>query len=507
MSGDLVEVLGSIGRPRVLVVGDLILDRYVWGETQRISPEAPIPVLSVQEQDSRPGGAGNVVNALAGLDVAVSCCGAVGNDEDGRTLAAMIQALCAGACEVLVDPDRPTTVKTRFIGYVQSARRAMHHILRVDNESTDVISESLEAEFVSCVERLLAEQDAVIISDYAKGLLPDAALQRVLGACRSAGVPAIVDPRLGGDYSAYAGAALLTPNRYETQVAAGGSIRTGEEMRAAAETLCAALNLEAIVMTLDRDGMYLYEAERTESGVSPRHAALYGTEPREVYDVTGAGDVVVSVLGMCMGAGVGLPVAVQLANAAAGIEVGKVGAARVTRGEIAAELRVRESGLSEKLKTHDELLKILEERRRKNEVIVFTNGCFDLLHVGHMEYLKFARQQGDLLVVALNSDRSVRELKGAGRPILKETDRARLLAALEYVDYVVMFDETTPEKLIKETKPSVLVKGEDWREKGVVGREVVESYGGRVVLAPFVEGVSTTEIVSRIIETYGNAQS
>jgi len=153
------------------------------------------------------------------------------------------------------------------------------------------------------------------------------------------------------------------------------------------------------------------------------------------------------------------------------------------------------------------LLKILEERRRKNEVIVFTNGCFDLLHVGHMEYLKFARQQGDLLVVALNSDRSVRELKGAGRPILKETDRARLLAALEYVDYVVMFDETTPEKLIKETKPSVLVKGEDWREKGVVGREVVESYGGRVVLAPFVEGVSTTEIVSRIIETYGNAQS
>jgi len=502
----LSEVLKSMGRPRVLVIGDLIFDRYVWGETERISPEAPIPVLRVREEEWRPGGAGNVVRALAGLEAVVSCCGAVGEDEEGRLLSRMLEETCGGRCRLVRDVTRPTTAKTRFIGYVQSAHRATHHMLRVDKEDCEPISGEVAEELSAAVKEALPRQDAVLVSDYAKGLLTEGVLEEVLSACGKAGVPVVVDPKLAKDYRAYSGATLITPNRYETQVATGISIRSEEEMWAAAGKLQGELRVKSVVITLDRDGMFLYEAESGEPGARVRQAGLFGTKPREVYDVTGAGDLVASVLAMCVGAGVALSDAVQLANVGAGIEVGKVGAACVSRSEIATELGGMERGLPAKMKSLPELLRILQEHRRKNEKVVFTNGCFDLLHIGHIEYLKFARKQGDLLIVGLNSDRSVREFKGPGRPVLKEADRAEVLAALEDVDHIVVFDETTPERLIREIRPEVLVKGEDWREKGVVGREYVESYGGSVVLAPILEGIGTTEIIGRIVERYGNSQ-
>ncbi len=507
MTTSLLDVIASLGKPRVLVVGDLILDRYVTGEAGRISAEAPIPVLLKHEEESRPGGAGNVVNVLAGLDAVVSCCGVVGDDPEGELLGDLLSAKCAGSSWVLPIKGRPTSVKTRFIGYVQSAGRAMHQILRVDSEDTRPIPDIVSAAVAKFLRGALPEQDAVVVSDYAKGLFSTSLLVEVIASCRRAGVPVIVDPKpkSGQDFSAYRGATVFKPNRYETQIITGIRIHSETDMLAAARKIQGDLDVPVVLLSLDRDGMFLYETEKVKGKTRVRHAELIRANPREVSDVTGAGDVVTSMLAAVIGAKADYLAAAELSNIAADIEVGKFGVAPVSREEIAAELRLREYGVPNKLKSLPDLLGLLADHRRKEHTVVFTNGCFDLLHIGHIEYLKFARRQGDLLVVGLNSDQSVRSLKGPNRPILKQQERARVLSALEDVDYIVLFDETTPEELISQVKPDVLVKGEDWRKKGVVGREFVESYGGRVVLAPLVEGISTTDIVSRILERYGNS--
>ena len=493
MTRSLLDVLSSLGKPRVLVVGDLILDRYVLGEAGRISAEAPIPVLLKHGEESRPGGAGNVVNVLNALRVAVSCIGVVGDDAEGRLLAQLLREKCAGPCRILSVAKRPTSVKTRFVGYVQSAGRAMHQILRVDSEDTRPIPDGVSKKIAELVRKSLPNQDAVVVSDYAKGLFSPALLSSIISACRKAKVPVIADPkpRPGQDFGAYRGATVIKPNRYETQIITGMPVQTEDDMLAAARKIHDELDAPVVLLSLDRDGMFLFEVEKAKGRTRVKHAELIRAQPREVSDVTGAG--------------AGYRAAAELSNIAADIEVGKFGVAPVSREEIADELRLREHGVPSKLKPLPELMSALAERRRKRETVVFTNGCFDILHIGHLEYLKFARRQGNLLVVGLNSDTSVRNLKGPNRPILRQQERARVLSALEDVDYIVIFEETTPERLISQVKPDVLVKGEDWRKKGVVGREFVESYGGRVVLAPLVEGISTTDIVSRILERYGNS--
>jgi D-beta-D-heptose 7-phosphate kinase / D-beta-D-heptose 1-phosphate adenosyltransferase len=510
MSGSLIDVVASLGKPRVLVIGDVMLDKYVWGDANRISPEAPIPVLLVREQETRLGNAGNVVNNLVGFGVQASCCGVVGDDADGRLLTQMLDERCkasGGRSRLWVDPRRPTTVKTRFVGYVQSPKRAMHQMLRVDSEDSTPISNEMAAEMVQFIRKLVPDQDAVVLSDVGKGLLTDILLHDVITACREAKVPVIVDPRIGHDCKVYRGATVVKGNRYETQLATGMTIKTEEDMLRAAQKLHGDLALDAVVITLDRDGIFLYDGPTLSANGKMHRGFHVPTQPREVYDVTGAGDIVASVLAATIGAHVGYRQAVELANIAAGIEVGKLGAAQVGREEIVAELRSRERGVPDKLKNLAELLGLLEDRRRRKEKIVFTNGCFDILHMGHIDYLRFARRQGDLLVLGLNSDSSVRGQKGPNRPILKQEERARVLAALADVDLIVMFDEPTPDRLIREVRPDVLVKGEDWRAKGVVGQDFVESYGGKVVLAPLVQGVSTTDIVSRILDRYaGNSK-
>jgi D-beta-D-heptose 7-phosphate kinase/D-beta-D-heptose 1-phosphate adenosyltransferase len=383
----------------------------------------------------------------------------------------------------------------------------MNQILRVDTEDTRPIPEDASGEVALFVRQVVRDQNAVVVSDYAKGLFSAPLLKDIIATCRKARVPVIVDPKPKPalDLRAYRGATVIKPNRYETQIITGLPLETEGDMRAAASKLQGDLDASAVVLSLDRDGMYLYEAEKGGRGPVVKQSRLIRAQPREVSDVTGAGDMVTGMLALAIGAGAGFQAAAELSNVAADIAVGKFGVAQVSRDEIAAELRRRERGVPDKLKSLPELLGRLGDHRRKKETVVFTNGCFDLLHIGHIEYLKFARRQGGLLVVGLNSDRSVRNLKGPGRPILKQEERARVLAALEDVDYIVIFEETTPEKLIEQVRPDVLVKGEDWREKGVVGQEFVESYGGRVVLAPLVEGISTSDIVSRILEQYGNA--
>ena len=496
MTEGLSDTLERAGSPRILVLGDLILDRYVWGEAQRISPEGPIAVLNQTAAESRPGGAGNVAAALQQLGAKVGCAGVVGDDAPGRELTAAIGPCCSEETAVIVDTSRPTTVKTRFIGHVQSARRASQHMLRVDAESRNAIAPGIEEQIIAFLRSAEPDFDAVVLSDYDKGLLTEAVLAEAIRIARDNHVPVIADPRLGRDYAVYSGVTTITPNRYEAQTATGIVIRDRDSMDAAARKLVSDFGFGSALITLDRDGMFL--CTENDEGTQIR------TEPREVYDVTGAGDVVVSVIGLMVGAGAELRQAAEIANVAAGIEVGKVGAAPVSREEILAELRGRRHSLPLKLKTETQLLEALQEHRRRNESVVFTNGCFDLLHVGHIKYLQFARRQGDLLVVAMNSDDSIRRQKGPSRPILGQEDRAQILAALEDVGYIVIFDAPTPQELIERVRPEVLVKGEDWREKGVVGREFVESIGGRVVLAPLVDGISTTDIVRRIIERYGN---
>ncbi len=494
MPDRLSSLLESVGSPRILVVGDMMLDRYVWGEAGRISPEGPIPVLRIASEELRAGGAGNVVLALLRLGAEVAACGVIGDDAPGVLLKEELEEFGGDSTGILVAPDRPTTQKTRYFGYVQSAHRGVQHMLRVDQESVTDVDEATEAGLLEKIEALLPDRDAVVLSDYEKGLLTDRVLERTIALARQRNIPIITDPKVGRPYTAYRHSTVITPNRYETQVATGIAPQEAASRKAAAEKLLELTDAEHVIITLDRDGMFL--AGRDGS------ATLLPTHPREVVDVTGAGDMVVSVLALMLASSAPVEAGAQLANVAAGIAVSRVGAAPVSRDEIQAELY--SDGARTKLKSLDEAVTLAGETRRRNGKVVWTNGCFDLFHIGHYEYLKFAAKQGDLLIVGINSDESARRVKGAGRPITGEMERARVLAALDVVDAIVIFEEETPARQIEAIRPEVLVKGADYRLEDVVGHEQVESWGGRVALAPIVEGFSTTELVNRILKMHGN---
>lgn len=488
-----IDILTNINKPNILVIGDLMLDKYVWGEVKRISPEAPIPVLSVTSEDIRPGGAGCVINNLCHMGTKVYCAGTIGADAEGRQLLNQLAKLGAETSGIFEDAERPTTVKVRMMGHLQTAGRGVQQLLRVDYEKTNPVPINIEKKIIQYLDEKIPQLNVVLVSDMNKGLLSKEILKAVVSLGKRHSIPVIVDPKLGEDYTCYAGVTAVTPNRHETELATGVAIAGQESLKTAGKKLVNKLGLQCAVITIDKDGIFLYRNDENYS--------LIPTVPKEVSDVTGAGDVVLSVLGFVTGSGYSFEDAAAIANVAAGIEVGKIGAMPVSVQEILKELTDREQPFAHKILDIYGLSERLNQCRMKRQKIVFTNGCFDILHVGHIEYLKFSRRQGDVLVVGLNTDGSVRKLKGSNRPVVPEHERARLLAAMEDVDYVILFDEQTPDELIKKVKPDVLVKGEDWRDKGVVGSEFVESYGGKVVLAPLVEGVSTTNILSRILNS------
>ncbi len=475
---------------RILVAGEVVLDRYLWGEVSRISPEAPIPVLQVNRREERPGNAAFVCASLAAFGATPVVLSVIGADANGAALSAMLSGLGVDTGALVQDAGRPTIVKERLLGSVQSTRRAIQQLLRVDNEDARPLSGPLEAQVLAGLERELARADGVLICDINKGLLTPAVLNAIIDSARRQRKPVIVDPRMADDFSIYRGAAALTPNRYETERATGFDLSSPQAWQRAAQRLIDGLDLEACLITLDRDGMFL--ARRTGSALHIR------TAPREVYDVTGAGDVVLAIFGLFVIAGAEMELAANLANLAAGLEVGKQGAAVISRSELAQALHRAHHGSAGKILGLDKLLPILERRRAEGLRIAFTNGCFDLLHAGHVESLEFARAQGDLLVVGLNDDASVRQIKGEGRPVYPAADRARLLAALEAVDYVVIFDEPRAEKIIRAVRPDILVKGEDWRGKTVDGADFVESYGGKVVLARLLPGRATSRTIEQL---------
>lgn len=468
-------VLPDFDRARVLVIGDLMLDRYWHGSTDRISPEAPVPVVHIGDLEERAGGAGNVALNVAALGGTSSLVGVTGEDVAGSELARLLED--AGiACHFKRLEGAATISKLRVISRHQQ-------LIRLDFE--DGFPGVRARDLLPLYQPLLDECGAVVLSDYAKGTLREPG--PLIEAARDAGRPVIVDPK-GRDFAAYRGASLITPNLGEFE-AVVGRCSGDEELADRASALCRECGIEAVLVTRGEHGMTL---------VRPDEAPVHlGARAREVFDVTGAGDTVIATMAAAISAGAELPQATALANLAAGIVVGKLGTATVSVAELRRALHEHDQSGRGAL-TESELLSMVADARAHGERIVMTNGCFDLLHAGHVAYLEQARGLGDRLIVAVNDDDSVRRLKGPGRPVTPLDDRMAVLAGLAAVDWVVPFTEDTPTRIIDAVLPDVLVKGGDYRPEDVVGYETVTGNGGRVEILDYLEGRSTTAVVRRM---------
>jgi D-beta-D-heptose 7-phosphate kinase/D-beta-D-heptose 1-phosphate adenosyltransferase len=484
MASDLCALVHRLGRPRVLVVGDVILDQYVFGTAERMSQEAPVPVLLADQREERLGGAASVASMLAVLGAEVHLLGVVGADVAAAAIGNLLDSFGINKELLLVDGSRPTTLKQRCIGRAQD--RHPQQILRIDFEAREPLSSDLEAHARALVGLDLRGSDIVLVSDYAKGVCTRGLLRHLIDHAAARRI--VIDPFRGKNYDHYRGAACLTPNRTEVQLATSLPATDPALALRAGEVLRDRLDAEAVVVTLDKDGMVFAHRDGRQE--------LFPTRPRQVYDITGAGDMVLAVLGLALASGASYEEGIMLANVASGLAVERLGVATLTRDDLLSDLAT--SGKVEKVLALADLLPALDYHRRRGERIVFTNGCFDLLHLGHVSYLQQARALGDRLVVGLNSDASVRRLKGSSRPLNDGEARSRVLAGLEAVDYTVIFEEDTPLELIRTLKPDVLVKGADYRVDQVVGREIVEAYGGRLVLIPIVEGHSSTRLAAAL---------
>ena len=467
---------------KIAVIGDLMLDQYLWGQVSRISPEAPVPVVKVERKTGCLGGAGNVAHNLAALGCQTRLLGVVGSDTEADILRSEMLRLNISIDGLVVDQTRPTTVKTRIISGSQQ-------LIRLDNESTQVVRQEVEKELLKRSITQLDDVKFVILSDYGKGVLTDNFLQIFLKIAKQKQVPVLVDPKRH-DYTAYTGATAITPNRSESELALKRSLVTDRDFEAAGQEFQQKFSLEAVVMTRSEKGMTLFWND---------NAYHFPTHAREVFDISGAGDAAIAILAASLSVGLSWPEAVELSNLGAGVAVQKVGTTPVYKEELLQVLE--QEGISTvngKILRLPDLIRRLAAWRAQGKKIIFTNGCFDLLHVGHVIYLEKARALGDILIVGLNTDNSVKRLKGLERPLIAEADRARVLASLSAVDAVSLFDEDTPLDLIKAIKPDVLVKGADYRQAEVVGGSFVKSYQGEVVLVPLVEDRSTTKIIKKI---------
>jgi D-beta-D-heptose 7-phosphate kinase/D-beta-D-heptose 1-phosphate adenosyltransferase len=487
VSNNLADLLRHPRRPKVLIVGDVMLDRYIWGDVDRISYEAPIPVLRAKQRENRLGGAGSVLTILGALEADSIPVWVVGDDRDGHAILDLVKKLGMPGDSILSVSGRSTTLKERFFGRTQS--RHPQQMIRVDQECVDPIDRETESALLKRACEQLAHVDLVLISDYAKGVCTQGLLGKLIPEARRAGVKVIVDPGREVDYRLYAGATCITPNRTEAAMALGCTIRTPQEGLAAARRLVEAWGFDAAAVTLDRDGIAWADAK----GAS----RIFPVRARQVYDITGAGDAVLAAMGFALALGADWPAVVQLANLAGGLEVERLGVAPVSRRDLLAEMNADGQSGTSKIISAEALGVEMDRRRAFGRKIVMTNGCFDLLHPGHVSSLQYARSLGDCLVVGLNSDASVVRLKGEGRPIIGEHGRAQMLAALACVDYVILFEETSVAPLVERVRPDILVKAAHYAPEEVVGGHIVQSYGGQIALAPVVEGLSTSEILER----------
>jgi D-beta-D-heptose 7-phosphate kinase/D-beta-D-heptose 1-phosphate adenosyltransferase len=478
---DLIPLVEKLKQSRVLCVGDLMLDHYIYGRVERVSPEAPVPVLHLEREERTLGGAGNVLRNLRALGVETCFVSVTGADRAGREVTEMIAALGNAEAHVLAECGRVTTQKTRYIAGTQQ-------LLRVDQESARPLPADLRGDLLELICDALPRFKIVILSDYAKGVLGDGVAAAIIAAARRAGSRVLVDPK-GDDYAAYRGADIVKPNQSELAAAARRPVAGEEAMIGAGRSLIAAHGFGALLVTRGKDGMLLIEGD----GETRQFAA----EAREVFDVSGAGDTVVAILAAALAAGANLADAAALANAGAGVVVGKIGTAAIEAMELESALLNRDLVEQRKILPVTLALDRIARWRRSSLRIGFTNGCFDLLHPGHISLLNEAKRACDRLVVGMNSDPSVLRLKGSGRPVQNQDARAAVLSSLAAVDLVVIFDADTPIELIEAIRPDMLVKGADYRPNEVVGGDFVRAYGGKVLLADMVPGYSTTATIAR----------
>ena len=463
--------------PKLLVIGDLMIDHYLWGACERVSPEAPVQVVNIDNESTLLGGAGNVINNLKALGANVDVIGIVGECEISDELKGLLDEIEVDTKYLFIEQDRITSKKSRIIASQQQ-------VARYDRESTDEINDKSQNHILDTFKKIIANYELVLLSDYGKGILTNKLTQSLINVANKYGKKVLIDPK-GSDYSKYKGAYLLTPNIKEASEATKINIIDDTSLNQAIIQLKSQCDLDISLITLSDKGVAIYD---DEFRIQPTFA-------REVFDVTGAGDTVLASLGFALACDLNIDEAIEFSNFAAGVVVGKIGSATATLNEIIEyESSLNKSFSEEHIKTLNEIISICTELKARGKRVVFTNGCFDLLHAGHVKYLETAKSFGDVLIIGLNSDRSVTALKGEGRPINAQMDRAYILAALEVVDYVVIFDEDTPYKLIKAIKPHTLVKGGDYEDKEVIGQDIADE----LKLVEFLDGKSSTQTIEKI---------
>lgn len=477
------HLIDKFSSTRILCLGDLMLDEFIMGSVSRISPEAPVPIIHIKDESFVLGGAGNVVRNFEALGSSVTFISVTGEDNNGLQTHSLLNQLSRVKTHLISDKKRITTTKTRFIAGNQQ-------VLRTDREQVIPLDPAIEAEILTYYKKNIDSHDLVVLSDYAKGFFSPQLLHSLIQEAKAHNKAILVDPK-GNDFTRYKGASLLTPNQQELSLASHSIIQNEGDLVKASQELMKNADFQAMIVTRGSEGMTLVEASGNIEHIK--------TQAVEVFDVSGAGDTVIATLATCLAAGSTLPTAMRIANAAAGVVVAKMGTAVVHQDELLSALYTLETQAHEKkIVSWERAENQIQKWKRKGHRIVFTNGCFDLLHPGHVSLLSKAKKAGDKLIIGLNTDLSIQRLKGPDRPIQQERDRAYVLSSLHCVDLVVLFDEDTPLKLIENLRPDLLVKGADYTIDKVIGASFVQSYGGNVLLIDLVEGQSTTNMVSKM---------
>jgi len=463
--------------PKILVIGDLMIDHYLWGSCTRISPEAPVQVISVDKESTLLGGAGNVINNLKALKSEVDVISVIGECKTSKEIKKLLTDINVDSQYLITQKNRVTSRKSRIISSQQQ-------VVRFDRESNEEINQKSQKNILTTFKKIVSVYDIVLLSDYGKGVLTSNLTKELIKVANQNNKKILVDPK-GLDFSKYTGAYLLTPNKKEASEATNTIIKDNDSLKNAILKLKNQYKLNVSLITLSEDGVAIYD----------KSLRIHPTSAREVYDVTGAGDTILASLGYALSCNIDIDEAVQFANLASGVVVGKIGSAVATLDEIIEyESSLNKSNSNEHIKNWDEISFIVNGLRKRERKIIFTNGCFDILHIGHIKYLEKAKSFGDVLILGLNSDTSIRKLKGQNRPINTQNDRAYILAALEVVDYVVIFEEETPYELINLIKPDVLVKGGDYKDKEVIGQNIVKE----LKIVKFIDGKSSSETIKRI---------
>jgi D-beta-D-heptose 7-phosphate kinase/D-beta-D-heptose 1-phosphate adenosyltransferase len=481
---DTLSVISNFEKQRIIVIGDIMLDRFIAGSVSRISPEAPVPVLKSKDELISIGGAGNVAVNLMSLGACVKIFGVTGNDDDSNKLSELLKQTEIDSDDIITDPERITTTKTRIISRNQQ-------ILRIDHEQINPISiitrKKIVRSYIDSINKF--KPDGIIISDYAKGLMTRELCKEIIKHPKVKNIFVAVDPK-GRDFTKYKGASMITPNQTEAEEVCGFNIVGEATIKKAMKKLIKITGIDNIIITRGKEGIsYCVRGEN----INTVHS-----NAREIFDVTGAGDTVVSVLTLSYLSSKSWEESVRIANAAAGVVVGRVGTVSVTQRDLLNAFVNNRNLKLEKIVSRNFLLELLSQLRKEKKKITFTNGCFDLFHKGHLHLLNEAKNFGDILIVGVNDDDSVKRIKGEQRPYIPALDRARMIAELECVDFVVVFAEDTPLELIKMIKPDILVKGSDYKHKKVIGSEFVEGYGGKVKFIEQLTGISTSTLLSKI---------